>query len=279
MFEESTEFAIITRSLYGRAFMNIPKVIHYCWFGRGPKPKLASKCIASWKKFLPDYEIVEWNEDNFDIGFMPYCQEAYEAKKYAFVSDVARFKILYDHGGVYFDTDVEIIRPLDDILARGAFMGLERNPAPSLPDGAVNPGLGLAVAPGLGLVKDILAVYEGIHFRNPDKSLNLKTVVQYTTEVLLVHGLRPKPGIMEIDGIFIYPAEYFNPKGSSTKLVITSNTRTIHHFAGSWHSLRDWIVLKTGKRFGAPYARLLGLILRNPLTIPGRVYRYWKTGQ
>lgn len=251
-----------------------PNVIHYCWFGRGPKPKLALKCIASWKKFLPDYEIVEWNEDNFDVGFMPYCQEAYEAKKYAFVSDVARFKILYDHGGIYFDTDVEIIRPLDDILARGAFMGLECDPSPSLPSGTVNPGLGLAVTPGMGLVRDILTIYKKTHFRNPDNSLNLKTVVQYTTEVLLAHGLRPKPGIMEIAGIFIYPAEYFNPKGSSMELVITPNTRTIHHFAGSWHSWREALVLRAVQRFGIWPGRIVGLLMRNPLTIPKRIWKY-----
>ena len=100
----------------------IPKVIHYCWFGRNPLPPLAIKCIESWKKFLPDYEIKGWNEDNFDVNIIPYTQEAYQAKKYAFVSDYARFWILYKYGGIYFDTDVEVIRPLDDIIARGPFM-------------------------------------------------------------------------------------------------------------------------------------------------------------
>lgn len=95
----------------------IPKKIHYCWFGRNPLPESAQKCIASWKKYLPDYEIIEWDEDNFDVNCIPYTTQAYEAKKYAFVSDYARFKILYEHGGLYFDTDVEVIRPLDDIIA------------------------------------------------------------------------------------------------------------------------------------------------------------------
>lgn len=259
--------------------MEIPKVIHYCWFGRGPKPKLAERCIASWRKFLPDYKIIEWNEDNFDVNAMAYTKEAYEAKKYAFVSDVARLKILYEHGGVYFDTDVEVIRPLDDILARGAFMGLEQDPIPPTSGGIVNPGLGLAVAPGLGLVKNILETYQKQHFLKPDGSYNLKTIVQYTTEELLSRGLHPSSGIMEIDGLFIYPTEYFNPKGKGTKAKITKNTRTIHHFAGSWHSLRDWLVLKSCKRFGVFWGRLLGLILRNPLTVPGRVYRYLKDGR
>ena len=94
----------------------IPKKIHYCWFGRNPKPKLAEKCIASWKKYCPDYEIVEWNEDNFDIGMNAYTRSAYEQKKYAFLTDYARLLIIYEHGGLYFDTDVELIRPIDDLL-------------------------------------------------------------------------------------------------------------------------------------------------------------------
>lgn len=103
----------------------IPKIIHYCWFGRNPLPELAKQCIASWKRFLPDYEIREWNEDNFDVNIIPYTAEAYKQKKYAFVNDYARFWILYRYGGIYFDTDVEVIRPLDDIIAKGNFMGVE----------------------------------------------------------------------------------------------------------------------------------------------------------
>ncbi len=103
----------------------IPKVIHYCWFGGNPLPESAQKCIASWRKFLPDYEIKEWNESNFDVNAIPYTAQAYAAKKYAFVSDYARFSILYDNGGLYFDTDVEVIRPMDDIIENGPFMGFE----------------------------------------------------------------------------------------------------------------------------------------------------------
>lgn len=104
----------------------IPRTIHYCWFGRTPLPDKAKICIESWKKFMPDYEIKEWNEDNFDVNIIKYTAEAYKLKKYAFVSDYARFWILYHYGGVYFDVDVELIKPIDDILARGAFMGCEK---------------------------------------------------------------------------------------------------------------------------------------------------------
>ena len=111
----------------------IPKIIHYCWFGGNPLPELAIKCIESWKKYLPDYEIKEWNESNFDINCCAYVREAYEAKKWAFVSDYARFWILYQHGGLYFDTDVELIKSIDDLIVKGAFMGCEPwNAAPAL---------------------------------------------------------------------------------------------------------------------------------------------------
>ena len=126
----------------------IPKVIHYCWFGGNPLPPLALKCIESWKTFLPGYEIKEWNESNFDVNSIAYTREAYEARKYAFVSDYARFHILYHHGGLYFDTDVELIRPIDDIVARGAFMGCECEAKPGATAPAVAPGLGLGCNPG-----------------------------------------------------------------------------------------------------------------------------------
>lgn len=214
----------------------IPKIIHYCWFGKNPLPALAIKCIASWKRYFPDYEIKEWNEDNYDVHSIPYIHEAYEAKKYAFVSDYARFEILYKYGGLYFDTDVEVIKPLDDIIARGSFMGCESDgEAASLP--VVAPGLGLGVMPGHILYKELLSLYSTLHFQNLDGTLNLKTVVEYTTEVLSVHGLENIKDIQCISGIYIYPASYFCPISvKDGKLRITSDTRTIHHYAQSWQS-------------------------------------------
>lgn len=134
----------------------IPKIIHYCWFGGKEKPESAQKCIKSWKKFFPDYEIKEWNESNFDVNMIPYTKAAYEAKKYAFVSDFARFWVLYHHGGVYFDTDVEVIRNMDDLLAKGNFMGCEVD---SIENYSVAPGLGLAVEPQHSLYKEIIEEY------------------------------------------------------------------------------------------------------------------------
>lgn len=217
----------------------IPKIIHYCWFGGNPLPELAKKCISSWKKFLPDYEIKLWDEKNFDVNSIPYTAEAYQAKKYAFVSDYARFWILYNYGGLYFDTDVEVIKPLDDIVAKGAFMGCEQD-CENNHSLAVAPGLGLGVKPGLGLYKEILESYEKTHFFNPDGSYNQTTVVRYTTDILLKHGLKQTKEIQQCDEVWIYPREYFCPKDFETGVItLTENTYTIHHFDASWHTERE----------------------------------------
>ncbi|MGG7190017.1 glycosyltransferase family 32 protein [Clostridium paraputrificum] len=209
----------------------IPKVINYCWFGGNPLPPLAVKCIDSWKKFCPDYKIIEWNESNFDLDCCDYVREAYKEKKWAFVSDYARFKILYENGGLYFDTDVELIKPLDDILSCGSFMGVEN----FISSTSINPGLGLAVVPGLGLYKELLDSYHDRHFINKDGSLNLTTVVDYTTECLRQHGLKDVNVIQEVAGVYIYPKEYFNPTDMDTgKIIVTDNTVSIHHYAASW---------------------------------------------
>lgn len=236
----------------------IPKKIHYCWFGGNPLPESAKKYIETWKKYCPDYEIIEWNENNFDVTQNQYCKEAYEAKKWAFVSDYARFWILYKYGGIYFDTDVEVIKPLDDIVSKGPFMGCERdgdkNKAAAI---AAAPGLGLGVNHGLGLYKEMLDLYDTLHFKNSDGSLNLKTVVQYTTETLVKHGLKNTNQVQKCAGIYIYPREYFCPKNIDTgKLEITENIYTIHHFDGSWltpylrlrHKLKLFLVKLLGEK-------------------------------
>lgn len=211
------------------------KIIHYCWFGYNPLPKLALKCIDSWRTFFPDYAIKEWNESNFDINIIPYVKEAYEAKKYAFVSDYARFWILYHYGGLYFDTDVEIIKNMDDIIERGPFMGRENESGNGATTLGVAPGLGLGCNPGLGLYKEILDFYSQLHFVEENGNLNLNTVVDYTTQILKSHGLKNVEEIQECGGVWVYPKEYFCPKSyQDRRTLITPNTRTIHHYAESW---------------------------------------------
>lgn len=241
--------------------MTIPKVIHYCWFGHNPLPDIAYKCIESWKKYLPDYIIVEWNEKNFNVNIIPYTKAAYESKKYAFVSDYARFWILYHHGGIYFDTDVEIIKPIYDIIEKGSFMGCEMDATPNKKTIAVNPGLGFGAIPRVKLYEKILKQYSNETFLW--KGNETKTVVEITTQVLYDNGLKDIIGIQEVDGINIYPSEFFNPYNIITShLHITENTRTIHRNAASWMNqsiltitkyrirayIPEWILLLYNKR-------------------------------
>lgn len=220
----------------------IPKKIHYCWFGRNTLPESALKCIASWRKFFPDYEIIEWNEDNFDVNMIPYTAQAYKAKKYAFVSDYARFKILYEQGGLYFDTDVEVIKSMIDIVERGPFMGFEINPGTDRKYGAVSPGLGIGAVKGLDLYKSILDYYAQLSFLRPDGSYNTTdAVVNITTRELVKSQLKNISGIQEVSGITIYPADYFNPFNDVTgRLNKTPNTRTIHWFTKTWMNVSPW---------------------------------------
>ena len=210
----------------------IPKIIHYCWFGGKPLPKLAETCIASWKKYLPDYVIKRWDESNFDVNAIPYTREAYAACKYAFVSDYARFWILYHYGGVYFDTDVEVIRPIDDIINRGGFLGVESNRNGIY---TVNPGLGFAATQGTAVIGEMVNLYSTFHFTNTDGASDLKNIVEITTDYLSSKGLQNTDEIQDCCGFTIYSKDYFCPIDYDTReLKITENTRTIHHYAESW---------------------------------------------
>ena len=218
------------------------KTIHYCWFGRKKLPDSAIRCISSWKKYFPDYTIKEWNEDNFNVYMTKYTSQAYEKGKYAFVSDYARFYILFHEGGVYFDTDVEVIKPFDDIVNRGAFMGCEVDGS-DMERIEVAPGLGIASEPNNEIYKDILELYSNISFINEDGTINTKTVVYYTTNILLKHGLENITGIQTVKDITIYPKEYFCPydyrNGITTK---TDNTHSIHWNSMTWVSKNRVIV-------------------------------------
>ena len=222
----------------------IPKCIHYCWFGGNPLPDDVLHCIASWKKYLPDFEIKQWNETNFDLNCCDYVSEAYRAKKWAFVSDYVRFWILYNYGGLYFDTDVEVIKPMEDLVEKGPFMGEEAG-SPSNRTSECNPGLGLAATSGLGLYKEILDYYSTQHFLNPDGSINQETVVTKVSNVLRGHGFKGDGSIECIDGIYVYPPEYFCPMNYVTgKTKITENTRSIHHYSATWHSGLEELIVR-----------------------------------
>ena len=239
----------------------IPKIIHYCWFGGAPLPELAQKCIASWKKFLPNYEIKEWNESNFDVNQIPYTKQAYKSRKYAFVSDYARFKIMYEYGGIYFDTDVEVIKPLDNLIAKGAFFGMEQTKEELF----CAPGLGFACNPGLTLCKEMIDYYKDHDFILPNKQYDLTTVVRIFSKLLNKRNFIPASNLQKFQGIFFYPPEYFCPINYYTgKKNFTSNTHTVHHYAASWVDKNDNLTLlaKIWKFFRLPNTDFRKIIIK-----------------
>ena len=218
----------------------IPKIIHYCWFGRGEMPQLAKDCIASWHKYMPDWEYKLWNEDNFDVASIPYTKEAYEAKKYAFVTDYVRLWALKNEGGVYMDTDVEILKPLDDLLQLSAFTGYEgskRMPPVT--------GIMASVANGKW-VKEQLDSYIGSHFIHGDGSLDLTTNTQRISKIMRENGFHQDGKYHVYEDLHVFPATYFCPQQTSGEYLISENTYCDHHFMGSWSEGRkSW---KTGLR-------------------------------
>ena len=243
----------------------IPKVIHYCWFGGNPLPPLAEKCVASWRKYLSDYEIRRWDETNFDVEAHPYTRDAYAAGLYAFVSDYARFKILFEHGGVYFDTDVEVIRPLDDVISAGPFMGFESDGLSS--QVAVNPGLGLAATPSMSIYREILLEYDRIPFFDSQGNRNPYSMIPMVTELLVSKGLKGGVGIENVAGVNVYPQEWFNPFEDSTgRLNTTENTRTIHWYSKSWmpkeNSIMLWAKRMARRLFGVDVVARLGRVVK-----------------
>ena len=207
----------------------IPKKIHYCWLGGSPKPEKVMKCIESWEKHCPDYEIIEWNEGNIDITVNKYTKQAYEKKAWGFVPDYLRLMIVYEYGGIYLDTDVQIIKSFDSLLSLKAFAGFEDNEHVAL-------GLGFGAEKGCSFLKTHMEQYENLSFIMEDGSLNRTPSPQYVTQLLKGYGLKECDGsVQEVCGVTIYPPEYFCPKSFETGFTtITRNTYSIHQFDGSW---------------------------------------------
>ena len=205
----------------------IPKIIHYCWFGRGEKPELAKKCIASWKKFCPDFEIREWNEDNFDVHCCEYVEEAYASKKYAFVTDYVRLYAMYTCGGIYMDTDVEVVRPLEEFLTCKAFSGFESTRY--VPTGI------MASEKGVPIIHELLDYYTDKHFLNDDGSQDTTTNCVPITNIMLSHGLELNGKLQTVAEFTFYPSDYFCPFENETGVLRrTNNTAAIHWFNKSW---------------------------------------------
>jgi mannosyltransferase OCH1-like enzyme len=226
----------------------IPKVIHYCWFGGNPLPALAIKCINSWKKYLPDYEIKEWNEENFPLEDYIFAKDALENRKFAFVSDVGRLHALKYEGGIYMDTDVEVLKSLDDLLNQTAFSGFEN-------DDFVPTGI-MASKKGGRWVTDLLKYYDNKPFVNMDGTLETTSNTYIITQIMIKKGFIMNNLYQEItEYVAFYPTEYFCPKSYVTgEINLTQNTYCIHHFAKSWISSkkrwRNILKLKFMKFFG-----------------------------
>jgi len=205
----------------------IPKIIHYCWFGKGKMPELALQCIESWEKYLPDYQLRLWNEDTFDITSHPYVLEAYQAKKYAFVTDYIRLYALYHFGGVYMDTDVEVIRNLDELLYLPGFSGFESEK--DVPTGI------LACESHNPWAKEQLAYYRDRHFNRPEGKPDLTSNVEIISTIMHSNGfLLNNHYQVYKDCMHMFPKDYFCPKSRSGIITLTPNTYCIHHFAASW---------------------------------------------
>ena len=207
----------------------IPKIIHYCWFGRGQMPELALKCIDSWHRYMPDYEYKLWNEESFDINSVPYVKEAYEARKFAFVTDYVRLYALYTEGGIYMDTDVEVLKPYDDLLSLTGFTGYEGSKRMPPVTGT------MASEPGGEWVKEQLASYDGDHFLNPDGSFNLTTNTVRISEIMKRGGFVQNGQMQVYKGMSIFPVDFFCPRQTTGEFLLTENTYCDHHFMGSWN--------------------------------------------
>lgn len=205
----------------------IPKKIHYFWFGKGELPEENKKCIESWKKYCPDYEIIKWTEENYDITKCSYMHQAYKNKKWGFVPDYARLDTLYQYGGIYLDTDVELIKGLDDLLSEDAFIGFQRN-------FWVNIGLGCGCKKGLDIFREMRDLYDRTDFVRKGE-FNLQASPYYQTKILKKHGLVCNNQLQKIEGVSILPTDVLDPQGYSFgKISVTKNTHSIHHYSESW---------------------------------------------
>lgn len=233
----------------------IPKIIHWCWFGGSPVPIDVQEYVDTWRKFCPDWKIIRWDESNFDVKQNAYCREAYEQKKWAFVSDYARLKVLYDYGGFYLDSDVEMIKPLDIFLTYDAVSGYESDRA--IPTGTIG---GVKRNEWIGL---LLKDYDRRRFFRTDGSMDLTpNPVVITRLTVERYGLQLTNRMTRFGSngaMVIFPADYFCAKDPDTGVITkTIHTYTIHHFKGSWlperiqkvRKLRIWCRRIFGEKFG-----------------------------
>lgn len=250
----------------------IPKIIHYCWFGTKEIPEKDKKNIEGWKKLNPDYKIMFWNETNYDINNCPnnYTKQAYNCKKLGFVPDYIRTEIIYNYGGFYFDTDVELLKPLDFLLDKKCIMGFQD-------ENFVNHGQGFAAEPKNPVIKGLLEIYSELNFLNDDGSYNLVPSPVYLTNYLVTRGLVLNDKTQTIDGITVYSSEYFCPLDYVSKTSkITINTVSIHHYAESWLSPTEKLVSSIENIFSNLLPNRFGYKIGRVISLPFRVATKFK---
>ena len=241
----------------------IPKIIHYCWFGNGAIPKDDQACIDSWKSLMPDYEIKRWDETNFDITVCDYTRKAAEAKKWAYVSDCARFIILQREGGFFLDTDVMAVRSFDDLRSERCFFGMER------PNFSVAPGLIIGAEPDHPCIREMMEGYLGREFINPDLVSDAPTSPVYATQILKQYGFIPENRLQKLGDVTVYPYEYFAPMDIATgQTDCTQNTYSIHIYSASWLPTEENLWRKRRlsliRKFGEKNGKRVYLILSFP---------------
>lgn len=207
---------------------NIPKKIHYFWFGKKPLPDRFERNIDTWRNFCPDYEIIRWDESNYDITVNKYMEQAYKAQKWGFVPDYARLDVINLYGGIYLDTDVELVRGLDDLLGYKAFCGFQTG-------ALVNFGQGFGAEKNQEIIKKVMSLYDDLEFIMEDGSLNMVASPKYLTDILMELGLKKKNVTQKVGELTVFPTTYFCPKSLYYGLThISPLTCSIHHFAASW---------------------------------------------
>lgn len=213
--------------------MTIPKVIHYCWFGKKELPQSVINCINSWKKYCPDYEIKQWDESNFDVHKFLFTEEAYKCGKYAFVTDVARLEIISREGGVYLDTDVELLKNIDSLLESSSFMAMETV-------GRVNTGLGFGATKNHPFIIENLRAYYNRHFLLANGKLDTTSCVTVTTNLLEKRYGKLSNQTAYFKDMVVYEPKVFCPLNLETnRLSISSSTLAIHHYDATWKDGKD----------------------------------------
>lgn len=240
----------------------IPKIIHYCWFGGAPLNEETRRFIDGWCRLCPDYEIVRWDEKSFDIHCNSYVEEAYQQHKWAFVSDYARLYALNTRGGIYMDTDVELLKNPDPFLGNHGFFGFEK-------EDAVSTAI-IAAEKDLPCIADLLHGYDNRHFVQSDGTLDMHTNVVDITRYFTARGLLLNNELQNIDGMMFYPMDYFCPMDNRTyELHTTENTCAIHHFTGTWIDDKTKLRNRRIKKLLGPKLTAKIVALRKKLGISG----------